>query len=345
MLTAKHLVLVKLALHSRNLAPSTAVLDKPILYFPGAQKPPKSKLLCTMTNPPSTYITPEAGFTRKLKYQEVLEYFLCRGMIYIGLRQWKKALQSLEDAVTFPTKEGAVSKIMIDAYKKWVLVGLLLEGKPLTLPKITNSNAAKTFHIIARPYESVAQIFETGTAARLKAEIDAGNSVWHNDCNMGLILHVLAAYQKNQIRCLANVYTKMSIQEVHNNTTSAETGARLPNVQATETLVRSMISDGTLHATLNNQVLSFSATGPVLSEAQFQSELAASTVQVKALTDEIKNTDHMLTHEKDYIAWCKKQMKRQLLNKGLPSAVDMGIAGTGMDWEDNGDDEDLMAPY
>jgi COP9 signalosome complex subunit 3 len=345
MLTAKHLVLVKLALNSRNLAPAVAVLDKSILYFPGAQKPPKSKLLCNMTISPSTYITPENGFTRKLKYQEVLEYFLLRGMIYIGLRQWEKALQSLEDAVTFPTKEGAVSKIMIDAYKKWILVGLLLEGKPLTLPKITNNNAAKIYHVAAKPYESVAQIFETSTAARLKAEVDIGNQIWHNDCNSGLVLHVLAAYQKNQIRSLSNVYTKMSIQEIHNTTTSAETGARLPNAQATETLIRSMISDGSLHATLNNQTLSFSASGPVLSEAQFQRQLAASTVQVKALTDEIKHTDHMLTHEKDYILWLKKQQKRSGVSRGLPGVLDQAIAGTGMDWEDNGDDEDLMAPY
>lgn len=338
MLTAKHLVLVRLALSSRMLAPAVAVLDKPILYFPGAQKPSKSKPLCSMSNQPSAYISSEAGFTRKLKYQEVLEYFLYRGIVYMGLRDWRKALQSLEDCLTFPTKDGAVSKIMIDAYKKWVLVGLLLEGKPLNLPKVTNSQAAKAYHAIAKPYESVAQIFETGTAARLKAEVDIGNQAWNNDCNMGLILHVLAAYQKNHIRGLANIYTKMSIQEVHNSTTSAETGARLPNVQATETLVRSMISDGSLHATLTNQVLSFSASGPVLSEPQFQRELAASTVQVKALTDEIKYTDHMLTHEKDYIKWLQKQKKNAKTH-----SLDQGVAGTDMDWD--GNDEDLMAAY
>jgi COP9 signalosome complex subunit 3 len=338
MLTFKHLILVRLALSSRQLANAVPVLDKPILYFPSGQKPLKSKLLCNMSNPPSVYITPDSGFTRKLKYQEVLEYFLYRGMIYIGTGNWRKAFESLEDAITFPTKEGGVSKIQIDAYKKWVLVGLLLEGKLLGLPKVTGNSAAKTHHIIAKPYEAVAQIFETGTAARLKAEVDAGNGIWQNDCNMGLILHVLSDYQKNQIRNLASIYNKMSIQEVHTSTTSAETGARLPNVQATETLVRSMIADGSLHATLSatpNLVLSFSPIGQVLSEPQFQRELAASTTQVKALTDEIKHTDHMLTHEKDYIKWLQKQ------KKSGKNVADLGIGGTDMDW--NGDDEDLMA--
>ncbi|TVY35705.1 COP9 signalosome complex subunit [Lachnellula subtilissima] len=338
MLTSKHLVLVRVALSSRQLADAVPTLDKPILYFPTPQKPLKSKLLCNMSNSPNVYITSDGGFSRKLKSWEVLEYFLYRGMIYMGARNWKKAHQSLEDAFTFPTKEGVVSKIQIDAYKKWVLVGLLLKGKLLGLPKVTGSGPAKSFHIIAKPYEAVAQIFESGTATRLKAEVDVGNVIWQNDCNMGLILHVLAAYQKNQIRNLASIYTKMSIQEVHTSTTSAETGARLPNVQATETLVRSMIADGSLHATLSaspNLVLSFALVGQVLSEPHFQRELAASTTQIKALTDEIKHTDHMLTHEKDYIKWLQKQK-----NSGK-NAADLGVGGMDMDW--NGDDEDLMA--
>ncbi|TVY49578.1 COP9 signalosome complex subunit [Lachnellula occidentalis] len=338
MLTSKHLVLVRVALSSRQLANALPTLDKPILYFPTPQKPSKSTLLCNMSNSPNVYITSdESGFSRKLKYWEVLEYFLYRGMIYMGTRNWKKSHQSLEDAFTFPTKDGVVSKIQIDAYKKWVLVGLLLEGKILGLPKVTGSGPAKAFHVIAKPYEAVAQIFESGTATRLKAEVDAGNGIWQNDCNMGLILHVLAAYQKNQIRNLASIYAKMSIQEVHTSTQSAETGARLPNVQATETLVRSMIVDGSLRATLSappNLVLSFSLVGQVLSEPQFQRELAASTTQIKALTDEIKHTDHMLTHEKEYIKWLQKQ------KKSGKNPVDLGV-GMDMDW--NGEDEDLMA--
>lgn len=314
------------------------VLDKPILYFPPAQKVPKSKLLCNMSHPPSVYITPESGFTRKFtKYQEILEYLYYRGMVYIGTRHWRKAFQSLEDAVMFPCKEGGVSKIQIEAYKKWVLVGLLLDGKLSDLPKITGNTAAKTFHIMARPYEAIAQIFETGTAARLKAEADVGSQVWQNDYNVGLILLVLSAYQKNQIRNLASVYTKMSIQEVHTSTTSAETGARLPNVHATEALVRSMIADRSLLATLSappNLVLSFTPIGQALPEPQFQRELAISTTQVKALTDEIKHTDHMLTHEKDYIKWLQKQKKsgKNTLDQGIPG-------GNDMDWND---DEDLM---
>ncbi|TVY83781.1 COP9 signalosome complex subunit [Lachnellula suecica] len=339
MLTSRHLLLVKLSLNSRQFFDAVPVLDKPILYFP-TQKTPKSKLLCNMSSSPSTYITTDNGFTKKLKYQEVLEYFLCRGMIYAGLRDWKKAFQSLEDAVSFPTKEGAVSKMMIDAYKKWILVGLLRDGKAPTLPKVTGNGAAKVYHVIAKPYESLAQIFETGTASRLKAEADVGTAIWQQDCNLGLVLHVLAAYQKTQIRNLANIYTKMSIQEVHSATTSAETGFKLPSVHATETLVRSMIADGSLHATVSSgssspSILTFLPPGTLLSEAVFQNQLAISTVQVKALTDEIKHTDHALTHEKDYVKWLQKQKKGKVIN------IDQGISGPDMDWQN--DDEDLMA--
>ncbi|KAF4625807.1 hypothetical protein G7Y89_g12357 [Cudoniella acicularis] len=343
-LTSKHIVLMKMALESRIYVELVPFLEKSILYIPGTSSQPKPKYLCDMSLPPTAFITPgNNGFSAKIKHQDVLEYLLLNGMVCIGIRNWKKALEYLEMAVTYPAKDNSVSKIMVAAYQKWVLVGLLLTGKPLSLPKITSSGAAKLYHILAKPYESVAQIFEGGSASRLKSEAEAGKNIWHNDCNSGLIFFVLAAYQKFQIRNLAKVYSKISIPEVHNLTMSAETGAKLPNVQACETLVRSMIAEGSLHASLTSfpdqpPVLAFSVHGPVLTEKQMQMELATSTIRIKALTQEIKNTDHMLTHEKEYIKYAQKQ------KKNTKSMQDQGIAVTDMEW--NGvEDEDLMGVF
>jgi len=318
------------------------VLDKFVLYFSGNPKNQKPKCLSDINLSPSSYVTPELNQTLKLKSSDVLSYFLWSGLVNIALKRWERALDCLESALTYPIKDGAVSLIMVEAYKKWVLVGLLLEGKSLPLPKSVHGQASRAFHTIGKPYDTLAQIFESGTAARLKSEADFGDKLWESDYNTGLVLHVLAAYQKFQIRNLGNIYSKISMQEVHNQTMSAESGKHLPSVQAVESLVREMISDGLLHASLSQPttgpaVLTFSPTGPSLPEDQMQQALAEATIRIQSLARDIRQTDRMLTHDKEYIKHAQKLKK----NAKNGSVGDQGIAGTDMDW--NGEEEELMA--
>lgn len=294
---------------------------------------------------PVSFITPHSKLTGKFKYLELLEYFLYSGMVFIGMRDWESAQQCLESAVTYPAKETSVSKVMVEAYKKWVLVGLLLEGKLLPLPKSTSAGASKSYHVMAKPYETLAQIFENGTASRLKAEADAAAGIWRGDFNTGLVLHVLAAYQKFQIRGLAKVYTKITVPEVVSQTTSAETGVKLPHAQAGELLITNMIMAGELHATMSSpttgpSILTFSPGGQSLTELQMQRELVSTSERVVSLTKEIKQTDRMLTHDKEYIKYVQKQKKNA--NKNSITAEQLG--GPELEWNDVMDDEDIMGP-
>ena len=69
-----------------------------------------------------------------------------------------------------------------------------------------------------------------------------------------------------------------------------------------------------------------------------QTELAASTERIHALTKEIKQTDRMLTHDKDYIKFVQKQKK----NARQGNTGDQGISGADMEWGDTIEDEDIM---
>jgi COP9 signalosome complex subunit 3 len=69
-----------------------------------------------------------------------------------------------------------------------------------------------------------------------------------------------------------------------------------------------------------------------------QNELAAATERIHALTKEIKQTDRMLTHDKDYIKYVQKQKK--IAKQG--TSGDQGISGADMEWGDAIEDEDIM---
>ena len=335
-LTHRHQFLLDLALESGDFGSAVPVLDHVILYFPTQNNQVKHKFICELNLPASSYI----NTTHKPKHIDVLEYFYYGAMVYIGCRRWEDAAEFLESAISYPTKDHAVSKIMVEAYKKWALVSVLAHGKAGSIPKSVTNTASKSFHTIAKPYETLAEIFLSGTASRLKSEAEIGQQIWKDDRNYGLVLHLLAAYQKNQIRNLANVYSQISIPEVHNMTTSAEIGGKLPNQAAAATLVKDMIDAGELQATLSQPttgpaILTFSVTGPVLSETEMQRELQASAARINFLNTEIKNTDKILTHDKEYIKWAQKQKKNA-------KNGDQGIAGSDMEWN-VGDDEELMS--
>jgi len=332
--------LVRIARATRAYNEAVPVIEKFILYLPKKEPQPKPKYICDLSLSPAAYISPNSGHTAKVAYQEVLEYFYYSGGIFTGLRRWADAVDCFENCITYPAKDGACSKIMTDAYKQWVIVSVLAEGRLRSLPKTTSPGAVKAFRVIGKAYETVASIFETGTAVRLKAEIEYGVKTWHDDYNVGIMNEILSAYQKFQVRNLGQVYTKISIPEIHNQTVDAVTGSKLPTTQAVENLVQTMIQDGSLNGTMSTingvAVLTFTAGGPVLTEAEMHRELLASTQRIHALTQDIKQTDRALTHEKDYISYSKKM-------KGKGNKFEEQDPGF-TDWNTVEEEEDLMTP-
>lgn len=118
-------------------------------------------------------------------------------MIYIGLKKWGRALHFLNLVISAPSV-GTVSMVMVEAYKKWVIVSLLEKGmvrldlclsllnvvtnnnyQAISLPSVTAPHAAKTYRALARPYDALADAFKSGDLDRLKGEIDIGQTVWH----------------------------------------------------------------------------------------------------------------------------------------------------------------------
>uniref|UniRef100_A0A8C4ZU21 COP9 signalosome subunit 3 n=1 Tax=Gadus morhua TaxID=8049 RepID=A0A8C4ZU21_GADMO len=80
------------------------------------------------------------------------KHFLCYyyygGMIYTGLKNFERALYFYEQAITTPAM--AVSHIMLEAYKKYILVSLILHGKVQQLPKYTSQIVGRFIKVSLR---------------------------------------------------------------------------------------------------------------------------------------------------------------------------------------------------
>ena len=64
-----------------------------------------------------------------------LLYYYYGGVIYAALKNYERSLYFFEVALTTPSS--AISHIMLESYKKYILVSLILQGKVMRLNCIT----------------------------------------------------------------------------------------------------------------------------------------------------------------------------------------------------------------
>ncbi|MCJ1294868.1 hypothetical protein MMC34_006427 [Xylographa carneopallida] len=340
--TSNHLLLIKLCLQTKAFQAALPLLDHDVLHMPSSpDKVSYFPLPCGDHETSSTFITTSSGLSDKLAYRDYLMYFLYGGMIYLGLKDWTRALLFLEIVIIAPTSNAA-SMIQVEAYKKWVLVGLLLKGTPMAMPKTTNTYAARTFRAIAKPYDTLADAFTEDNGEKLYAEVQAAQQMWHKDCNMGLVLQVLNAFRRFLILKLEKTYAALPISLV-----AQQTSPQPSNIAETESYLTSLIVSGQLNATLSpsanvaeKSILRFAATShdrPLArSEMQNFEDLQTQTKKFAYLTRHIKDTERRLELSKEYLEWARKNQKPKDPRAGTANA---GIAGN----TEYGVDEDMLA--
>ncbi|RXM32818.1 COP9 signalosome complex subunit 3 [Acipenser ruthenus] len=132
------------------------------------------------------------------------KHFLCYyyygGMIYTGLKNFERALYFYEQAITTPAM--AVSHIMLEAYKKYILVSLILHGKVQQLPKYTSQIVGRFIKPLSIAYHELAQVYSTNNPAELRNLVNKHNETFTRDNNMGLVKQCLSSLYKKNIQRL-----------------------------------------------------------------------------------------------------------------------------------------------
>lgn len=282
MLTSTHTQMAKLAYTTDTIDAALPVIDKNIVFYPNMANWVEPDPLCDLTLSPASYIHKEIGLTLNLKTAMVLEYDLLRGMMYCAKRNWAKAHAAFERVITFPTRDGGTSKIMVEAYKRWVLVSLLHKGKLDPPPSYTAPAALKVFGTLGKHYTDMVALFDAEgpeAAGELKRQVESLGAVWQEDGNLGLIQEVLAAYQEWQILNLQHVYSKISISDIRQQTRSAQTGSTLGKDADVEALIQNMIISGTLKGVVEKNddgtaYLTFFPSSVTFSEDEFAKQMS-----------------------------------------------------------------------
>lgn len=335
--TSTHLLLAKLAYSSNAIEPALPVLNTDILFYPSLPNP-RDPIPRDHSLPSSSSSSPHTGLTDAVKAFTILEYNYVRGLIYISRRDWRRAQGAFEQVIAHPMKDRNVSRVMVEAYKRYILVGLLNQGEAPRIPSYMSQHALATYSAAAKLYAGVADIFSSFEPDKLRSHIENHMQVWEGDGTLSLLAEIKSSYQKRQIMGLRKVYQTISVAQIHSTTVNAETGRTLDTVAEVLALIRHMIQtgdlDGTLEQDSSGTYLSFRRDCDALSESEFADRIAQSHKAVAALGSAYRQMNDSLSSSQEYV----KHVVREQQNL-LKEPLDAGI---GFSSSIGDDDEDLM---
>jgi len=171
-------------------------------------------------------------------------YFYYGGICFIGMKKFNKALEFFEAVISAPAL--VVSSIMVEAYKKYVLVSLCRKGEISNLPRYTNSALVRLFKQLYPGYEEFTNSFSTRSVEDLHKVAENHAELFIKDGNMGLVKQAIQALYRQNIQRLTKTYITLSLQNI-----TEQVG--LPNAEETERRVFRMIQNGQVFASVNQK--------------------------------------------------------------------------------------------
>ncbi|KAG6017583.1 hypothetical protein E4U41_004177 [Claviceps citrina] len=339
--TSTHFMLARLAYNSNAVEHALQVIDRDIVFYPNSRNAKESSFLCDPCLPPASYISTQTGLTDHITTAVVLEYNFVRGLMYTSRREWTKAKDAFEQVISHPVRDRGVSKIMVDSYKRWVLVALLGQGKASAAPSYTSATAHSSYKVTGKAYDDVASAFMSIETESLKSRIQDNASLWEEDGTTSLVQELLSSYQKWEIMRLQKVYERAEIAMIREVTMNAETGKTLEDDDAVVALIRQMIQDGMLHGVLEQDqsgtYVTFSRD--TLTEEDFASQMAQSHHNIQFISRQYKQLDDELSSSKEYAKYLAYEQRRA----GKKCADADADADAGLGFDSQIEDEDLMS--
>ncbi|KAK1068063.1 hypothetical protein LTR74_005963 [Friedmanniomyces endolithicus] len=340
--TNTHLRFLRICLEGGVPSHAIPILDKNIYAMPTT--PPKSmadEFLCDDLELSNTYITTKSGFTLKAQPQYVLEYYLVGAHIYLGLRIYARARLFLD-------------ALQVEAYKKWVLVGLLAEGKPYPLPRTHDNAVMKGVRDVAKPYDALADSFIKRNLSKYRAEMDVGTQIWHEDGNLRLVKEAESALLRFRVMDLQKTFAALPIGRVaaHVGYPPDTTLQRVTEMIRQRQLRASITPNGNGNA--GDAVLRFHHS-TTSSSAPADGDLAAQTQRIEALVAHVRDADRRLQLTKEYVEYTKRQKRSGPDAADMADQMDltwenngagmMGSAGGVVGMDDDDGDEDIMGGF
>jgi COP9 signalosome complex subunit 3 len=173
-----------------------------------------------------------------------LSYYYLGGVIYTAMKNYSKAITFFEIALT--TLLPVMSQIMVESYKKFVLVSIIHLGAVPTLPKLSPPLIERVLKPVCQAYLDLIPAYQSNDPLELQNIISKYNEVYQRDKNRGLVKQVVKALHRRNILKLTNIFLNMSISDLAQR-------VNLPSTEEAEEHLMAMIESGEIHGKINRK--------------------------------------------------------------------------------------------
>ncbi|TRY71112.1 hypothetical protein TCAL_02399 [Tigriopus californicus] len=228
----------------------------------------------------------------------ILLYFYYGGMLLATVKNFARALHFFEICVTIPAV--AVSHIMLEAYKKFILVALIDQGgkakEIMTLPKYTSYVVSKYLQPLCSPYTELITSYYSNDLSSLQTTINKYADTYESDSNSGLVDQVLSSQTKTNIKRLTKTFLTLSLNEL-----AVRVG--LANSEEAEKLVVKMIQEGSIHAKISQKdgMVRFDNNPEHFNSSEVLETLEAKITRCMALDNQLQSLTEVIETNSDYV--------------------------------------------
>ena len=229
-----------------------------------------------------------------LTLPDFLQYCYYAGMVCIGEKHYKQAMRLLLGAITVPAV--ALSAIMIAAYKKYILLSLIVHSQLVPLPRYASQFVSRNIGSVCEEYQELATAFGSHEMESVAAVIAKHEAVYDRDHNHGLVRQCERALCKKVIQRLTQTYLTLSLGDIAST-------APVADAAAVERLVVSMIEGGEIFASVNQRegMVSFYEDTEEYNTNETLRTLQAEITGAIQVMEEIRATDEDLSCNRTYL--------------------------------------------
>lgn len=272
-LTSVHASLLQLSLASKNFTIALDLLSNEILDI-------------------------HRPFNAKFDSKYLLGYFYYGGCIYGAMKDYKCALFFLEQALSVPAL--VISQIMIESYKKFILISLISKGKLPTLPKYTSRIVLSQIKPLCIVYHEIANAFTNFESDKLNSLCQKYHNSFEADGNLGLTRQLKHSFYKNNIKKLTKTFITLSLSDM-------ALKVKLPSAREAESYMLNMIKDGEIFATMNQKdgMVSFHDNPEKYNNPVIMESLTNEMFACIKMNQNIRDMDKEITTHPHYIQKCQ----------------------------------------
>jgi len=266
-LTPIHTDFLQLCLLSKNYNASLPILDENVFE-----------------------INENSGITPK----DLLCYFYYGGRAYIGVKQFKPALEFFKLVLSTPAV--VLSAIMVEAFKKYILVSLIVHGQVGSLPKYVSSVVHRHIKNLCPQYQEFASAFATHNSDEVHKCAALHAELFKKDGNFGLVKQSIQSLDTNNIKRLTQTYLTLSLQDI-------AVSVKLPGPAEAERAVLKMIEAGEIFATINQRdgMVSFSEDPERFNTNKMMTQIDGQINKIIVLEKRLRGVDDAISITPIYV--------------------------------------------